>query len=40
MFHGPAPGGGASRRCEDFRLCVTAPRPPLDVCLFTGPAIR
>ena len=27
MFHGPPPGGGASRRCEDFRLCVTA-RPP------------
>ena len=23
-FHGPPPGGGASRRWEDFRLCVTA----------------
>ena len=24
MFHGPPPGGGASRRWEDFRLSVTA----------------
>ena len=26
-FHGPPPGGGASRRWEDFRLCVTAHAP-------------
>ena len=29
-FHGPPPGGGASRRWEDFRLCVTA-RPRVGV---------